>query len=39
LFRHGSDWKVWVGVLLGAFVWGLWRAKRFRFLIEYKSKE
>ncbi|GEM_PF-4905153 len=39
LQQHGGDWKVWAGLVLCLLAWGVRKAKRFRFLIEYTSKE
>lgn len=37
--RHGGDWRLWVGLLAGSVAVGIWRAKSFRFLVEYKARE
>lgn len=39
LLEHGSSWKVWVGLLVCVLVLVVWKAKKFRFLIELSTDD
>lgn len=39
VLRWGTDWRFWVALGGTSVALCLWRAKRFRFVVEYQSKD